>query len=98
MHIYENCPKLHILGFMTIGSFEASHDTSKPNPDFTCLKDSRKTLYEQLKERGMQGLPGKMEDWELSMGMSAEFEQAVKEGSGSVRVGTRIFGERPKKK
>ncbi len=31
---------------------------------------------------------------ELSMGMSADFEDAVREGSTMVRVGTAIFGER----
>jgi PLP dependent protein len=33
---------------------------------------------------------------ELSMGMSADFEVAVEEGSTIVRVGTAIFGERPR--
>jgi len=32
---------------------------------------------------------------ELSMGMSADFEAAIEEGSTLVRVGTAIFGERP---
>jgi pyridoxal phosphate enzyme (YggS family) len=32
---------------------------------------------------------------ELSMGMSADFEVAIEEGSTIVRVGTAIFGERP---
>ena len=32
---------------------------------------------------------------ELSMGMSADFEAAIEEGSTMVRVGTAIFGERP---
>jgi pyridoxal phosphate enzyme (YggS family) len=33
----------------------------------------------------------------LSMGMSHDFEVAIEEGSTCVRVGTAIFGERPKK-
>jgi PLP dependent protein len=33
---------------------------------------------------------------ELSMGMSADFEVAVEEGATIVRVGTAIFGERPR--
>ena len=33
----------------------------------------------------------------LSMGMSSDFEVALKAGSDIVRVGTGIFGERPKK-
>ena len=32
---------------------------------------------------------------ELSMGMSNDFQQAIKQGSTSVRVGTTIFGSRP---
>lgn len=34
---------------------------------------------------------------ELSMGMSADFREAIQEGSTIVRVGTAIFGERAKK-
>jgi uncharacterized pyridoxal phosphate-containing UPF0001 family protein len=33
----------------------------------------------------------------LSMGMSSDFEAALKAGSDIVRVGTGIFGERHKK-
>jgi pyridoxal phosphate enzyme (YggS family) len=35
---------------------------------------------------------------ELSMGMSADFEMAVEEGATMVRVGTAIFGERPRRR
>ena len=34
---------------------------------------------------------------QLSMGMSADYEAAIKEGATIVRVGSAIFGERPKK-
>ena len=34
---------------------------------------------------------------ELSMGMSADYETAIEEGATIVRVGTAIFGERPRK-
>jgi uncharacterized pyridoxal phosphate-containing UPF0001 family protein len=33
----------------------------------------------------------------LSMGMSHDFEVAIEEGSTCVRIGTAIFGERPKR-
>lgn len=33
-------------------------------------------------------------DYDLSMGMSHDFETAVLQGSTSVRVGTTIFGSR----
>lgn len=78
---------------MTIGSWEASHDPSKPNPDFTSLTETRRHLVRVLQGEGVE----LKEELELSMGMSADFAQAVREGSSSVRVGTRIFGERPKK-
>jgi PLP dependent protein len=34
---------------------------------------------------------------ELSMGMSDDFEVAVRMGSTNVRVGSKIFGQRPSK-
>lgn len=87
-HIKDNCPNLKILGLMTIGSWDASHadDADGENPDFKELKRVR----EILEKEGWQGL-------ELSMGMSADFAVAIRQGSSSVRVGTRIFGERQKK-
>lgn len=91
LHVITSCPDLRLLGLMTIGSWEASHDVSKPNPDFTALTETKRALERLLNERGHAV------ELELSMGMSADFVQAVKEGSNSVRVGTRIFGERPKK-
>ena len=35
---------------------------------------------------------------ELSMGMSADYQEAIKQGATYVRVGSAIFGERPKKR
>ena len=37
------------------------------------------------------------EQVELSMGMSADFEQAILNGSTNIRVGSTIFGARGKK-
>ena len=97
-HILTSCPKLIIRGLMTIGSWDASHDDQGPNPDFEALKKARKDLIKALGDKNVQGAPKEEKDWELSMGMSADFRKAVQEGSGSVRVGTRIFGERPPRK
>jgi uncharacterized pyridoxal phosphate-containing UPF0001 family protein len=97
IHVITSCPQLNLLGLMTIGSLEASHDPDKPNPDFECLKESRTHLIRLLRAQGMERGPKYEDDLELSMGMSADFVQAVKEGSSSVRVGTRIFGQRPPK-
>jgi PLP dependent protein len=38
-----------------------------------------------------------LENLELSMGMSNDFEIAVRMGSTNVRVGSKIFGQRPGK-
>ena len=40
---------------------------------------------------------GEAQQLELSMGMSEDFETAIRMGSDEVRVGSTIFGERPPK-
>lgn len=91
-HIIEKCPHLELLGLMTIGAIARSKETTpeNENEDFVCLRDTRDKVAEDL-------------GWdksklELSMGMSADFEGAIKMGSDEVRVGSDIFGERPQKK
>lgn len=70
---------------MTIGSF--GHDLSQgPNPDFQVLLRLRQELCEKL------SIP--VEQVELSMGMSGDFQHAIEVGSTNVRVGSTIFGER----
>ncbi|KAJ9094625.1 hypothetical protein QFC20_006865 [Naganishia adeliensis] len=98
-------PHLNLQGLMTIGSLSSSTSAS-PNPDFSILSETRNQLFRYLSsEEGKthlgpaaaQRIPEKEEHWELSMGMSSDYEQAIRQGSSSVRVGTKIFGERPKK-
>jgi uncharacterized pyridoxal phosphate-containing UPF0001 family protein len=72
-HILDDCPHLELKGVMTIGSWDASHDTSAQNPDFVRLRETRDWLAEFL---GWQ--PDQLE---LSMGMSADFEAAIEAGS-----------------
>ncbi|XP_001607241.2 pyridoxal phosphate homeostasis protein [Nasonia vitripennis] len=87
-YIFEKCPNLEFTGLMTIGEY--GYDVSKgPNPDFLALKDVKAKVCEDL------GLDTKKV--ELSMGMSTDYEHAIELGSSLVRVGTAIFGERPKK-
>lgn len=84
-HIKDTCTNLEFLGLMTIGRF--GHDySSGTNPDFECLTSTRTEVCMVL------GL--NESDCELSMGMSADFEQAIVAGSSNVRVGTTIFGAR----
>ena len=47
-------------------------------------------LFVQAGERGYQNVA--MET--LSMGMSGDFENAIREGATLVRIGTAIYGER----
>ena len=44
----------------------------------------------------MKEIP-ELENVELSMGMSDDFEVAVQMGSTNIRVGSKIFGQRPTK-
>ena len=50
----------------------------------------------ELRDRLVQGGAPAASLAELSMGMSHDFEAAIEEGSTMVRVGTAIFGKRPK--
>ncbi|KIX93934.1 uncharacterized protein Z520_10271 [Fonsecaea multimorphosa CBS 102226] len=87
------CPNLHLQGLMTIGAIARSKATTPEteNEDFITLRSTRDKLAADL------GLQNK-DELELSMGMSEDFESAVRLGSSEVRVGSTIFGERPPKK
>ncbi|KAG9192868.1 hypothetical protein G6011_11602 [Alternaria panax] len=91
-HIVDKCPHLQLSGLMTIGAIARSKETTteNENEDFVTLKGVRDQV---VKELGWE--EGQLE---LSMGMSADFEGAVRMGSDEVRVGSQIFGERPQKK
>ncbi|PJF19952.1 Cytosolic Fe-S cluster assembly factor CFD1, partial [Paramicrosporidium saccamoebae] len=56
------------------------------NPDFERLVDCRKEVAREL------AVPD--DSIELSMGMSQDYVQAIKQGTTSVRVGSAIFGDR----
>jgi pyridoxal phosphate enzyme (YggS family) len=79
----QSSPNLQLIGLMTIGSFEQSHDKGD-NKEFSVLYNLKTRLD---KEYGV--------NLQLSMGMSSDFEQATKQGTSFVRVGTDIFGARP---
>jgi pyridoxal phosphate enzyme (YggS family) len=100
VHIVTRCPRLHLQGLMTIGALTESLASEEENRDFERLKETRDVLQEILgEERGDAGTWGEQPDRRLllSMGMSNDFEVAIEAGSDIVRVGSRIFGERPKK-
>ncbi|CAG0915737.1 unnamed protein product [Notodromas monacha] len=66
-HLLSNCPRLEFVGLMTIGDYEASHNIADgPNPDFMKLREVRDQVCNELE----------LQDVELSMGMSADYEHA----------------------
>ncbi|KXJ86748.1 alanine racemase family protein [Microdochium bolleyi] len=85
----ETCPNLNLLGLMTIGAIARSVATTpeNENEDFVALREQRDLVAKSL------GIADP-EELELSMGMSEDFEGAIALGSGEVRVGSTIFGER----
>jgi len=85
-HILSECPRVTLEGLMTMAPF--SEDPEEARPYFRRLRELRDGLEKEL---GI-GLP------RLSMGMSGDYEVAVEEGATWVRLGTVLFGERPKLK
>ena len=77
---------LQIRGLMTVPPFTENPEGSRPY--FRLLRD----LRDQIAGRKLPTIQMDV----LSMGMSHDFEVAIEEGSTCVRVGTAIFGVRPK--
>jgi pyridoxal phosphate enzyme (YggS family) len=77
---------LQIRGLMTVPPF--TEDAEGARLYFRALRDLRDSI-------AARNLPAVSMDV-LSMGMSHDFEVAIEEGSTCVRVGTAIFGARPK--
>jgi pyridoxal phosphate enzyme (YggS family) len=78
-------PRLQVEGLMTIAPYADEPEHSRPF--FAALRELRDRLA------ASSGAPLTT----LSMGMSGDFEIAIEEGATLVRVGTAIFGSRPKK-
>ncbi len=79
--LFEN---ISIKGLMTMPPF--FNDPEKAGPYFSALRALRDNIRDKaIKNVNMQ---------ELSMGMTGDFEVAIKEGATLVRIGTAIFGER----
>jgi pyridoxal phosphate enzyme (YggS family) len=75
---------LDFAGLMCIPPFRENPDEVRP------FFETLRKLKEQMESRIGRPLPT------LSMGMSHDFEAAILEGSTEVRIGTAIFGTRPK--
>jgi len=79
----ENLPALSLRGLMTIGPHEA------PEKEIRACFASLRRLRDDCQRRF-----GLRDFTELSMGMSGDYVEAIKEGATMVRVGTAIFGDR----
>lgn len=73
---------LKLAGLMTMAALGADEKLARST--FAALRDLRDRAEQEYNIR----LP------ELSMGMSSDFEHAIREGSTIVRIGTAIFGGR----
>jgi pyridoxal phosphate enzyme (YggS family) len=87
LHAAARLENLDFWGLMTIPPF--TEDPSVARCYFRRLRE----LRDQIAARKLTAV--RLET--LSMGMSHDFEVAIEEGSTCVRVGTAIFGERPRK-
>ena len=86
--LLERLPDLRhveMRGLMTVAPFDENPETAR-----ACFRRLR-SLRDELAARH-----GRLHFAELSMGMSGDFEIAIEEGSTLVRVGTAIFGARPR--
>lgn len=86
--LLERLPALDHLaahGLMTVAPFDENPETARAC--FRRLRELRETLATEH--------PG-LDFTELSMGMSGDFEIAIEEGSTLVRIGTALFGRRPR--
>lgn len=77
-------PHLQFRGLMTIPPH--TEDPNGARPYFQTLRAVRDRLAKEFPHTDL---------YELSIGMSHDYEVAIEEGSTCVRVGTAIFGERP---
>jgi pyridoxal phosphate enzyme (YggS family) len=77
-------PRLEIHGLMTVAPW--TPEPEKVRPVFRQLRE----LKEQCEQILGAPLP------HLSMGMSGDFEIAIEEGATLVRIGSALFGPRPK--
>ena len=80
-HIVSSCPHIRLRGVMTVGPL--GYDYGKNREAFIMTKaafDRISSLSDDIDV--------------LSMGMSADWKEALEFGSNEVRIGTAIFGER----
>jgi len=84
-HVLEHCQNIRIKGLMCMAPFEE-------NSEMTAVYFAEvKKLYDKYSSEIRHE---RMDFSIISMGMSHDFEVAIREGSNLIRVGTAIFGDR----
>ncbi|KAI0301064.1 hypothetical protein B0F90DRAFT_1721408 [Multifurca ochricompacta] len=109
-HVIDRCPNLRLVGLMTIGApgnGRVDFEVLRRERDrlVSALPDDGMWGMEMVEEgevedsaEGDLGRRRRRFKLLLSMGMSDDFELALRSGADIVRVGTGIFGARPPKK
>ena len=82
------CPNLTLEGFMTMAPFTPPEKIEETRPVFAGLRELRDAMEVEFGATFPR----------LSMGMTNDYTIAVEEGATWVRLGTVLFGERPKAK
>lgn len=77
-------PHIRVCGLMTIAPFVENGEENR------VFFEKLRKLYVDIKSKNIDNV----NMCNLSMGMTGDYEAAIKEGSTMVRVGTGIFGER----
>lgn len=78
-------PNLRVRGLMTMGPFLEDFEGLRP------FFRETKTLFDEMRSKALPDVEMEI----LSMGMSDSYEIAIEEGATMVRIGTKIFGQRP---
>jgi len=77
-------PNIKIMGLMTMGPRFGNYEDSRPYFVET------KKVFDSIKELNLPNVEMK----QLSMGMTNSYKVALEEGANTVRIGSKIFGER----
>lgn len=75
-NIFDNCKNIKLQGVMSIGAHVEDEEVIKESFDTT------KKIFDSLKDKGAKY---------CSMGMSSDYELAIKSGSNMIRVGSSLF-------
>lgn len=75
----ESLPHIAVRGLMCLPPFDENAEASRPH-----FRRLRELVQREITQPG----------WQLSMGMSNNFEIAIEEGATMIRVGTALFGSR----